>query len=137
MPAEVRIKAGGPGPQRLEPRRLRRSQRRRIQVALVLPDSDVIRQSTFGDAQLLGEVTAVFSYPVAREDVRPGVGDRRGTPRDHPNSVAGVFAVEADADPRPVDLDRVQGVAFAVLPLGPAPPEADLGRPGRLVARLP
>ena len=62
--------------------------------------------------------------------------DGRRADRYDSDAVAGVFAVEAGANPRPMDLDGVKGVAGSVLAVDPAFPEAHLRRPRRRIGVL-
>src|SRR5690606_38084125 len=61
MAVGVRIETARPGPQLLEPRSLRRGQSRLIQVPLMLPDANVVRQRAFGGGQTLGECIGVIA----------------------------------------------------------------------------
>src|ERR1700761_8640689 len=73
------IKAARPRSQGTEPRRLGRREPRSVQVLLVVPDPDVVRQGKLCSGEPLCEFATVFADPIAREDVRRGVVYRSWT----------------------------------------------------------
>src|SRR5271167_3680986 len=67
-----RVEASGPSPQLLETRRLRSRKTWWVQIDLVVPDPNILRECTFGSCKPLDKVAGVVD-PVAGEDVRHGV----------------------------------------------------------------
>src|SRR5579875_2229 len=133
----LRVEPSGPCTKALEARRLRSRKSRRIHVALVIPDLDILWQCLLGHSEALREIARLVIDPISGEDIRRGVVNRGGTDRDHPNSFAGMFAVEAHSETAPVDFDGVQGVPGTIDTVEPAPPETDFRRPRRVVGILP